>query len=57
MLPPDERQDAGFLVRMKPAEVAALRELAADAGTTVGVYARQLLRRRLRRAQPKGNLP
>jgi len=34
---------------MRPAEVAKLRDLAGDAGTTVGVYAREVLRRSIRR--------
>jgi hypothetical protein len=49
-LPPGERQGEAFLVRMRPTEVAALRDLAADAGTTVGVYAREVLRRSIRRS-------
>jgi hypothetical protein len=35
---------------MRPAEVAKLRDLAGDAGTTVGVYAREILRRSIRRS-------
>ena len=39
-----------FLIRMKPAEVAALRRLARNSGTTLGVYSRQVLRKHLKRA-------
>ena len=35
---------------MRPGEIEELRRLAAAAGTTVGVYARETLRRRIRRA-------
>jgi hypothetical protein len=35
---------------MKLAELARLRGLAGDTGTTVGVYAREVLRRSIRRS-------
>jgi len=49
-MPSEERQDAAVLVRMRPREAEALRALADAAGTSVGVYAREILRRRIRRA-------
>ncbi len=56
---PDERQDAPLFVRMRPGDVKVLRELAHAAGMTVGVYAREILKRRIRgarrgRARPRG---
>ena len=53
-LPRQERQDAALLLRMRPAELDAVRRLARDQGTTPGVAARALLRKHLRR---KGYLP
>jgi hypothetical protein len=38
-----------FLVRMRLSEIEKLRHLAADAGMTIGVYAREILRRELER--------
>jgi hypothetical protein len=35
---------------MRPAEVEKLRDLADEAGTTVGIYAREVLRRSIRRS-------
>jgi len=35
---------------MRPAEVEKLRDLAGDSGTTLGVYAREVLRRSIRRS-------
>jgi hypothetical protein len=35
---------------MRPDELAQLKDLAGDAGTTVGVYAREVLRRSIRRS-------
>ena len=48
---PGERQDAGVLIRLKPGEAEVLRTIAKDAGMTVGVYARRVLRRHIRRAR------
>ena len=49
-----ERQDAAVLVRMRPGEIEVLRQLAATAGISVGVYAREILRRRIRGKRGKG---
>ena len=48
-LSPEERQNAALLVRLRPAELRALHSLAESAGSTVGVYAREILRRHLAR--------
>ncbi len=50
---PTERLDATMLMRFRSDELDALRELAASAGTTVGVYCREVLRRHLRRSKPR----
>jgi len=48
-LPTKDRQDVALLIRMRPREMEALRELAAAVNVTVGVYAREVLRARIRR--------
>jgi len=48
-----QRQDAGLLLRLRPAELKALKKLAREQGLTVGVYAREVLRRDLKRQVPK----
>ena len=48
-LPVAERHDAAFLIRMRPAEVEALRRLAETKGVGVGTYARNVLRAHLER--------
>jgi hypothetical protein len=45
-----QRQNVGFVIRMRPREIAQLRELAARADVGIGVYARGILRRHLRAA-------
>ena len=50
---PAERLKATMLMRFRPDELEALRELAASAGMTVGVYSREVLRRHLRRRKPR----
>lgn len=48
-LPAKERQNAALLLRLRPGELDALRERAAASGLSVGVYAREVLRRHIRR--------
>ena len=48
-LGPEERHDKVFLVRMRLSEIEKLRHLAAAAEMTIGVYAREILRRELER--------
>ncbi|MCC6642426.1 MAG: hypothetical protein IT386_14795 [Deltaproteobacteria bacterium] len=49
-LPPKERHDATLLIRLRPEELGRLRALAESAEQGVGQYARDVLRRHLRRA-------
>jgi hypothetical protein len=50
-IPKSERQDTAVLIRMRPNEVRDLRKLADRAGVGIGVYAREVLRRHLRRSR------
>lgn len=49
-LAPKDRHDATLLIRLRPEELGALRALADNAEQGVGQYARDVLRRHLRRA-------